>query len=477
MKKRIALLLSVVLSTLLCVCAPLTASANQSPAQYYCVPVYQPAFQGNIVSSPLDQELVHAESCSMQPGDFFTDGPVYTQSITPSGLGFTIPQAVWFVKGNRVWTATTAETVGASQTTCFYLSNQTSLWTSNNSCVAPDQYSTLGYTVVSGASSITTLTIVPQVSASFGQITPLGQAALNTSAFITVGTAGQQTPNVISFGAPLLGDYTTIGTTNSTCDTPDIQQVAGTGFAIFDANNGLTTCIDQLGSLGLNGDATVAHSVRAIRSIIGGFNTATTPNSGNYGDAEASRSTSTGNVNIGGTAASCNIDFGVTTGSELSFSCPTQLQHLNQVATASFAGSCQNTTLSTCGVTISSAYNSAALCFSEDSQTTGTGQKVNSYCTISGTTVTVSMASSALSSSCTMSSSTTCTFSMPYAINGVCLANESNSNAIAAYCSSSGTTLTVTAASSNSAQFNFIEIGTPTATSHTFNVVIVGNPN
>ncbi|MDE3149493.1 MAG: hypothetical protein KGL37_08485, partial [Acidobacteriota bacterium] len=72
-------------------------------------------------------------------------------------------------------------------------------------------------------------------------------------------------------------------------------------------------------------------------------------------------------------------------------------------------------------------------------------------------------AANSFAGTCTMSSSTTCTATVAAAYNSVpvCIATVQGATAIAAACSVSGTTVTITAASSNSATWGYMLVGNP----------------
>ena len=129
---------------------------------------------------------------------------------------------------------------------------------------------------------------------------------------LCVGTTGTTTANIMAYGAGAALGSNTLSTSNTGL-TFGSTTIPCNGLAITNTGSGLIDCWDAAGSYGIIGDLRTGHSVGSQRSIIGGWNTAVAPTTGNYGDVEGSRSASTGNLDLGGTTTSGNLDFGITT--------------------------------------------------------------------------------------------------------------------------------------------------------------------
>ena len=180
----------------------------------------------------------------------------------------------------------------------------------------PDEQCGLGF-VISIITSGCNFGVTGTSEASTGFI--VGTSTI-TPCGICIGSSGSPTAAIMAYGAGTAVGYNTLSTSNTGL-TFGSQTIPCNGLAITNNGAGIIDCWDSAGSYGIEGDLSAAHSVRSIRSIVGGYATATTITSSNYGDAEASRSTSTGNLNEGGTSSSCNLDFGITTAGVDTFSC------------------------------------------------------------------------------------------------------------------------------------------------------------
>jgi hypothetical protein len=151
-------------------------------------------------------------------------------------------------------------------------------------------------------------------------------------------------------------------------------------------------------------------------------------------------------------------------------------EKLLQIATNNFAGTCTNSSSATCTATINASYTSTPICLVQDTSSTN---KVDATCAVSGTTMTVTVAPTTFSGSCTTASSTTCTIAAPYAFtSSTCIVMPTASaSAPQGICSISSTTITVTTASSTSNSYGVILRGTPSASGHSFAYAIIGDPN
>ncbi len=194
------------------------------------------------------------------------------------------------------------------------------------------------------------------------------------------------------------------------------------------------------------------------------------------GDVGASRGASSGQMSLGGSSSQDNVDYGITTSGIETHSAPVAAPRLLQLATADFAGTATNSSSTTATATIAAAYTSNPICIAQDTSSTN---KVDATCAVSSTTVTVTVAPTTFSGSCTTVSATTCTITSPYNMTGAnCVVSPSVSpSAPAAMCALVGTTITVTTASSTSNTYAVIVRGTPSASGHTFSYVLNGNPN
>jgi hypothetical protein len=158
------------------------------------------------------------------------------------------------------------------------------------------------------------------------------------------------------------------------------------------------------------------------------------------------------------------------------FNGPVSMEQVFQAATNQFAGTCTDSSGSSCTATIGVGYTSTPICIAQD---TSSSNSVESYCGVSGTTVTVSMGSTTFSGACTTVGSTTCTIIAPYGFTAShCVVSPTSSaSAPEAFCAISSTTITVTAASSGSNSYTVILNGVPSASGHTFSYVLIGNPD
>lgn len=384
------------------------------------------------------------------------------------------------VASNPTFTGNAA--AGSFQATGNLVAGSATAVIPSNSDLSASRSTSTGAMYLGGTSSscLTDYGVTTASTETIGCALALGSGfSMSASAFNIAGTnlsgcgfcAGSaQTNDVIAWNAGGVLGNVTVGSTNSTCTSGAIP---GTGLALTSSVNGLVICLDNAGSGGFVGDVTVGHSLRSIREVVAGYNTATTITSGNYGDVEASRTASTGNLNLGGTMSSCNLDYGVTTSSLDTFGCPVAVPKLLQAATNDYAGTCTNSSSTTCTATLAAAFTSTPICLVQDQTSTN---RVNAECAASGTTLTVTTTQTAFFGSCTMST-TTCTITAPYTFTSTnsCLAQ--GGTGILGVCSLSGTTITVTAASSNANTWHVILIGVPSATTHVFQYVLIGNPN
>jgi hypothetical protein len=194
------------------------------------------------------------------------------------------------------------------------------------------------------------------------------------------------------------------------------------------------------------------------------------------GDLSADESATCGKLFLGGSSSSGSLGYGCATAGVFRFSNPLTVPKLLQTATNDFAGTCTNSSSTTCTATLVSAYTTP-LCFVTDQSSTN---KVDATCTAASTTVTVTLAPTDFNGSCAMSAATTCTITTPYAFGSsyTCVSAQATTTAtINSNCQISATTITVTASISNSDTWGVILRGVPTATSHVFSYHIVPNPN
>lgn len=193
------------------------------------------------------------------------------------------------------------------------------------------------------------------------------------------------------------------------------------------------------------------------------------------GDIGASEGASSGKLVLGGSSTADSIDFAITTLGVETHSKPVAAPKLLQNASNDFGGTCTNSSSTTCAATITVAYSSTPICIAQDTSSTN---QVQATCSVSGTTVTVTVAPTVISGTCA-TSSTTCTITAPYAFStNVCTVSPASSaTEPESWCAISSTTITVTAASSGTNTYGVILKGLPTATGHTFSYILLGNPN
>lgn len=394
------------IALLCCGLRALPVYANTSnPA--YCTPPNALAPGAKVQASPLNQNFQHAETCSGQPGDFFTDGPVYDASAGTAGLSFTIPSNVWYVIGARVFVAQVTYAVPPSSTSYWWLDNSTGQWSMSLSAMPPNGTSTLGYTVVADNTGIDSVTPAPPAMATF--------ANLNIGTLSVTGTLNlPATITVVSLVA------------NAPGTTPPVMLASG--------------------------------------------------------DVDAAESNTTGQIFLGGVGADCALDFGISATNTLTTSCPVTVngalgaKALRQTATNQFAGTCTNSTGTTCTLTLANSYTSP-LCFAVDRAPLPIA--ILATCSVTGNVATVTNAEGSDAGICNFFSSSTCTLTEPYSFGASswCISQLSVSPGTKGICSLSGTTLTLSASVSNSLAWNWLLHGTPTATGHSFSVFVVGNPN
>lgn len=341
--KKLPLLLGFLLVALLPFCGAKTF-ANQSAATTYCV-VPNPAQAGQVVAhAQANQDWQHAEQCGGQYGDLWSDGPFFSPSPSPVGLNLTLPANTWIVKGNRVATSAYTTPAPASTTSYWWVSDVTNSWTVTTSNSAPDNFSILGYKVVAGASSISSVSpapysnlLMPGLANGSSQCLGITGSGIvetgscggtQTASYFNItgsgitcvgfcsGSAGANTAGVLCWGVGVISTYECVQS-----DGNNISLVP-CSFAVYNESTSTDLlCMDSAGSMANQGEIWVGHSLHSNREVIAGANTAPTPNAGTYGDVWASRSTTTGNMGIGGTSSSCDFDWNITVTSALTDNC------------------------------------------------------------------------------------------------------------------------------------------------------------
>ena len=122
-------------------------------------------------------------------------------------------------------------------------------------------------------------------------------------------------------------------------------------------------CMDAAGNLGIGGSFTANSAIRSAGAIVGGNGSAPTCASG---DGCFSRSTTTGQINLGGTSTKCSFDFGTTTSATGTISCPLNVTGATAV-TGSFnystpAPGCTSNSGLPCGAVVTCTTSSAVSC-------------------------------------------------------------------------------------------------------------------
>lgn len=145
----------------------------------------------------------------------------------------------------------------------------------------------------------------------------------------------------------------------------------------------------------------------------------------------------------------------------------------NGAVTTYDVASCVNSTATSCTFSLTSgnSYGAGSKCFAQD---TSVATPVAAQCSASGTTVTVTTLPTFVATQCTMATATTCTATLPYTASSsfrCVFADTTNIGAVK--CTVSGTTVTVTASASNSDTYwGFVFVSNPSATGRTFNFFV-----
>jgi len=141
--------------------APVSAT-NQTPTQSYCMAW---AALHNVLIASWTNPLYLGIGCGLQPGDQYTDGPLYNPvPSTISGLTWTIPANTFIANGQRVVTQALATSAPNNTTSYFWLdcngcSGSTyGTWESTTTSSPPHSYSSLQYTLFTSSGSIAQLT-------------------------------------------------------------------------------------------------------------------------------------------------------------------------------------------------------------------------------------------------------------------------------------------------------------------------------
>jgi hypothetical protein len=139
-----------------------SVSANQTPSQSYCMSW---AALHNLLISNWTNPLYLGVGCGLQPGDLFTDGPLYNPvPSTISGLTWTIPANTFIANGQRVVTQALPTSAPNNTTSYFWLDcnacsgSSYGTWESTTTSSPPHSYSSLQYTVFTSSGSIAQLT-------------------------------------------------------------------------------------------------------------------------------------------------------------------------------------------------------------------------------------------------------------------------------------------------------------------------------
>ena len=186
-------------------------ATDETPTQSFCQTwnflsgLYLPSWE-----APITQGM----GCGLQPGDVFTDGPLYNPAFTSeSGTSFTIPANTWIAQGQRVVTQANPTSAPSSGTTYEWLDcngcvgESYGTWESSSSSSPPHSYSTLMYIVgTSGGGIVSVTTTTPQTMLASGS---LGIQAVDngTGGYTTNITALTASPMIFTnpFGPILIG--------------------------------------------------------------------------------------------------------------------------------------------------------------------------------------------------------------------------------------------------------------------------------
>lgn len=135
-------------------------------------------------------------------------------------------------------------------------------------------------------------------------------------------------------------------------------------------------------------------------------------------------------------------------------------------------GSCTNSAGTNCTATTLNNYGANAQCFAADQSSTN---PVTVTCSVSGTTVTVSNAQTLVTNTCATSAAASCTWTAPFAVSSFarCVSGGTSTSVIS-HCTLSGTTVTVTVASAQTDTWqSMLYYSVPSATGHTFSFLVL----
>jgi hypothetical protein len=214
-----------------------------------------------------------------------------------SGYGPTSATVNGTLTANNVITST--ETIsGLTPNQCVQTTTGGLLTTTGGSCAGVGSVSS----VVAGASGNVTVNTVSGVATVDVVNNPTFTGPVTASSFTGSGAG------LTSGSVP-----------NAALATAPVTSVSGSG--AISSSGGLTPTISVVSSPGFSGTAT-STSFQATGAVVAGSGTALSPT---HNDLVASRSTSTGALNLGGTGSNCTIDYGITTGSTITSGCNTNV--------------------------------------------------------------------------------------------------------------------------------------------------------